>query len=241
MRSAWLALALVLLLIGCGVAGAQPLPEGVPQPGKLVRDPEFGVSTRQFGLEREVEMYQWRAGEHGYQPVWNSARIDSSQFAPGHENPPVVPLDSRRWWAEGATLDGKPIDPEVLRRLGSWRRFRPDFSRLPSNLAASFQPEGDGLGSSENPLAPQVGDLRVHWRELTLPPLANKTELRDGAWRLTPEAAVAPAPVEPLIDIADVPELPGRELWPWLATTIAALAGLWLLLRRRRNRNRKGA
>jgi hypothetical protein len=181
-------------------------------------------------------MYQWRASEGGFQPVWNSSLIDSSQFAPGHENPAVVPLDSRRWWAEGATLDGKPIDPEVLRGLGSWQRFRPDFSRLPANLAASFQPEGDGLGSSENPLAPQVGDLRVHWRELVLPALANKIELRDGAWRLTAEAAVAPARVEPLIDIADVPELPVRDWWPWLAATIAALAGLWLLLRRRRNR-----
>ncbi len=233
MRRAWLAL---LLLIGCGIAAAQPLPDGVPQPGKPLRDREFGVSTRQFGLEREVEMYQWRAGDDGYQAVWNSARIDSSQFAPGHENPPAVPLDSRRWWAEGATLDGKPIDPEVLRGLGTWRRFRPDFSRLPANLAASFQPEGDGLGSSENPLAPQVGDLRVHWRELVLPALAGKTELRDGAWHLTPDAAVAPARLEPMIDIAGIPELPVREWWPWLAAAIAGLTGLWLLVRRRRPR-----
>ena len=239
MKRAWLCLGLLALLVGSGVAGAQVVPEGVPQPGKPLRDSDFGVSTRQFGLEREVEMYQWRASEAGYQPVWNSARIDSSRFAPGYENPPIVPLESRRWWAEGATLDGSPIDAEVLRRLGSWRRFRPDFSRLPANLAASFQPEGDGLGSSENPLAPRVGDLRVHWRELVLPALGNKTELRDGAWRLTREAVLAPAPVEPLIDITDVPELPAREWWPLLAATIAALTGLWLLLRRRRRR--KGA
>lgn len=236
MKRTWLALALLLC---SAMAGAQPIPEGLPQPGKPVRDSEFGVSTRQFGLERQVEMYQWRAGDDGYQPVWNSARIESSQFAPGHENPPAVPLDSHRWWAEGATLDGKPIDPQVLHALGAWRPFRPSFSRLPANLAASFQPEGDGLGSSENPLAPQVGDLRVHWRELVLPVLEDKLELRDGEWRLTPEAAIAPTRLQPAIDIPatpQIPEIPPREWWPWLAAALAVLVGLWLLVRRLRLR-----
>lgn len=233
MKRGWLAL---VLLLGGGIAHAQPIPEGAPEPGAPLRDSEFGVSTRQFGLERQVEMYQWRASGDGYQSVWNSARIDSSPFAPGHENPPAVPLDSRRWWAEGATLDGKPIDPQVLRALGTWQRFRPNFSRLPANLAASFQPEGDGLGSSENPLVPQVGDLRVHWRELVLPALAGKLELRDGVWKLTREAAVALARMQSVIEIPEAPEIPVREAWPWLATALAVLAGLWLFVRRRRNR-----
>ncbi|MHB8911657.1 MAG: TMEM43 family protein [Lysobacter sp.] len=242
LKRAWVVvLMLPVLLLGATGVFAQPVREGVPQPGKSPRDTEFGVGTRQFGLEREVEMYQWRASDDGYQTVWNSARIDSSQFAPGHENPPVVPLDSRRWWAEGSTLDGHPIDPKVLHGLGSWQRFRPDFSRLPANLAASFQPEGDGLGSSENPLAPQVGDVRVHWRELLLPSLVGKLELRDGVWRLTPEAAVAPASLQPAIEIPDVAEIRLREWLPWLAAAVAVLAGLWLLLRRRRRVSRQEA
>lgn len=234
MRRAGLGLALWLL--GATMAGAQPLPEGVPQPGKPLHDRDFGVGTRQFGLERVVEMYQWRAGDDGYQAVWNGARIDSSPFAPGHENPPAVPLDSRRWWAEDGTLDGHPLDPQILRVLGSWQRFRPNFSRLPANLAASFQPEGDGLGSSENPLAPQVGDLRVHWRELVLPTLTGKLELRAGVWQLTAQAAVAPAGPEPVIEIPAVPDIPVREWWPWLAAALAVLAAAWLLLLRRRRR-----
>ena len=234
MRSAvqriWLA-----LLLGGGVAQAQPVPQGEPHPGIPVRDLDFGVSSRQFGLERQVEMYQWRAEGDGYQRVWNSARIDSSAFAPGHDNPAAMALDSRRWWAEDATLDGTPIDPQVLRALGTWQRFRPDFSRLPANLAASFQPEDDGLGSSENPLAPQIGDLRVRWRELVLPTLAGKLELRDGAWILTREAAASPARLQPLIEIPATPEIPLREWWPWLAAVLAITAGLWLFVRRRRH------
>ena len=77
------------------------------------------------------------------------------------------------------SIDGKPVAPEVIGRLGQWRGFRPNFSALPGNLAATFQPEGDGLGSAENPLDPQVGDLRIDWRELTLPPLADKVERAD--------------------------------------------------------------
>ena len=263
MKRIWLALA---LLAGCAVVEAQPATKlGTPVVAKPLLDRDFGVSTRQFGLEREVQTYQWRAsgdissrgGPRGgdanggnasaggasageasvgeFRRVWNSARIDSSQFPATHQNPPAAAIDSQRWWAQRATLDGKPIAPDVLRALGSWQRFRPDFDRLPANLAASFQPEGDGLGSSDNPLAPQIGDLRVRWRELVLPDLAGKVEIRDGVWQLTRAAAVAPARAEQLIELPGDPQLPLREVWPWLAGTIAALAALWLALRRRRD------
>lgn len=241
MKRAWFTLALLLGMLGIlgsGIAVAQSAPEGMPRTGKPVRDRDFGVRSHQFGLERQVEMYQWRASGDGYQRVWNSAHIDSSLFAPGHENPSSMPLESRRWWAEDVTLDGKSVDAQVLRRLGTWQRFRPDFSRLPANLAASFQPEDDGLGSSENPLAPRVGDLRVRWRELVLPPITGKVEWRDGAWRLTREAAVAPARIQPLIEISATTDAPLREwwLWMWVGVALVLLAALWLGARRRRNR-----
>lgn len=227
-------------------------PLGEPVAGKALRDRDFGVVTRQFGLDRRVEMYQWRrsadpgAGQGGYERIWNSAPIDSSQFAPGHVNPTRLPLENKRWWSESATLDGKPLDSEVLRALGEWKVFRPNFSRLPANLSATFQPEGDGLGSSENPLAPQIGDLRVTWRELRLPALEGKLELREGAWQLKPEAAAAAlnaAPARPGARVLG--ELPQDERWSWawlaagVAAAMAALA--WLRGRRRRRAARGGA
>ncbi len=182
------------LLLGffAGAVCAQQAPVGLPQPEKSPRDAEFGVVTRRFGLERRVEMYQWRAAGQGYEKVWSATPIASAAFAPGHGNPQALPLASRRILAERVTLDGRPLDPQVVARLGEWRAFRPNFSALPGNLSATFQPEGDGLGSAENPLDPQVGDLRVTWRELTLPALDGKVAMRSGVWVLQPQAAAQP-------------------------------------------------
>ncbi|WP_386745931.1 TMEM43 family protein [Agrilutibacter niabensis] len=231
--------AALALLLHAVPALAQGEPEDFPEPGAALVDPDFKVGTREFGLDRRVEMYQWRATEGGYERVWHAAPIESAGFAAGHENPPKLLLDNGRWWAEKATLDGKPLDPAVLRTLGEWRMLRPNFSRLPANLAASFQPEGEGLGSAENPLDPQIGDLRVSWRELVLPPLTGKVLLRDGVWRLAndsqdgvPGGGVLPgpaaAPVTPMPD--------AQRAWPFLAGGLVVIVAIAVAMRRRRRR-----
>ncbi|ALN92415.1 MULTISPECIES: TMEM43 family protein [Lysobacter] len=246
----WRAIALVAMLVCAGAAWAQDAedgePVGEPLSGKALSDRDFGVLTRQFGLDRRVEMYQWRrefgiaSQGDGYERVWNAAPIDSSGYSPGHANPSRMPLENRRWWSESATLDGKPLGSEVLRAIGEWRVFRPNFSRLPSNLAATFQPEGDGLGSSENPLDPQIGDLRVSWRELRLPPLEGKLELREGVWRLRPEAAAAAlnaAPArEPVATAAAEPESGGWSPGWFAVAVVLALIVLYRLRKRRQAR-----
>ena len=227
MRAGWLAgalLAMALPALAMRPATAQPAPHGEPATKDVVRDAEFGVSARHFGLERRVAMYQWARRGTGYARVWSEAPIDSTGFDPGRENP-RFPLQGARWIAAVA-IDGRPLDDEAMRRLGQWRVFRPSFSALPGNLAATFQPEGDGLGSAENPLAPEVGDLRIHWRELVLPPLQGLVELRDGRWRLR---AGADREVRP--DAVD-PPTPWRW-WPWALALLGVLLGLGLLRRLR--------
>src|SRR5690606_23451170 len=138
---------------------------------------------------------------------------------------------SQRWNAPAITVDGLPLDPEDAQRLGQWREFRPGFSALPGNLAATFQPQGDGLGSAQNPLAPEVGDLRIHWRELVLPPLAERIELLDGRWRLRVGGTEAGAPGM----VAEAGDHRGGQArwWWWLAVVPVVLA--LLALRRRRS------
>lgn len=221
------AIAAAFLVFATAGIQAQEKPSGDPTTDVVVRDAEFGVSARHFGLERRVAMLQWQAVAGGHALAWSEEPIDSRGFPPGKTNPAEFPLPGRRWIAP-VTIDGKPVAPEVIERLGLWRGFRPNFSALPGNLAATFQPEGDGLGSAENPLDPQVGDLRIDWRELTLPPLAEKVELRDGRWVLAPgldaatDSAVAP------------PATPVRG--PWLLGGGALLLALvaFAFLRRRR-------
>ena len=197
----WLCTAMSLLA-SAPVFAVQAVPEPTPQGDvridKAPRDPDFGVSTRHSGLQRHVEMYQWTRTGDGYALAWRGARVDSSGFAPGHDNPKAMPLREREWHA-AVRLDGKPVPDAVLAGLGDWTGFRPNFSALPGNMSATFQPEGDGLGSADNPLTPQVGDLRVTWRAFVLPPLADRLVLRNGAWALRamtagPVAAAAGPP-----------------------------------------------
>lgn len=175
-------------------------PQGEPRIDKPPRDPEFGVSTRRVGLQRRVAMYQWVREGDGYGKQWREARVDSSGFAPGHENPRTIPLPQREWHAS-VSLDGKPLADELIETLGQWHGFRPGFTELPGNMSATFQPEGDGLGSADNPLSPKIGDLRITWRALQLPPLADRLILDHGVWTLaTADARVAhQGPVAPTI------------------------------------------
>ncbi|MEG3790012.1 TMEM43 family protein [Lysobacter sp. CCNWLW3] len=252
MRSARAALLLPIALFVAAAAAQAPAPPGgkattastaepvgEPTTAGILRDREFGVSSRRFGLDRRVEMYQWRATPTGYERVWNAAPIDSQGYAPGHQNPPTLPLENRRWWSESASLDGRPIDSGVLHALGEWRVFRPNFSRLPANLAATFQPEGDGLGSAENPLDPQIGDLRVSWRELQLPPLEGKVELVDGRWRMSAATAAAALNAAPVPAPVAAPEAEGaHRLWPWFGGAALVIA-IALVARRRRRAKAK--
>lgn len=243
--------AALALVLAASVAFAQapepsaapaPQPVGEPVAGEPVRDREFGVVTRWFGLQRQVEMFQWRRTPLGYVREWSAGVIDSGESDPVHRNPDEMPLATRVWWAEDVTLDGHPIDIEVLRTLGEWRAFRPGFSRLPANLAATFQPDGDGLSSAENPLQPEIGDLRITWRELHLPPLAGRVMLREGVWRLDPDATVYSPPIEPPVQEPDAfVETQGhdRSYWIPLAALAAVVIVLVAIAARRRRRHSK--
>lgn len=241
----------LLLLAGLllvGMAHAQDA-GGVLRTEPLLRDVEFGVVARAPGLERRVEMLQWTRTPQGYVHVWSDEPIDASAFAPGHANPVAWPLPGRRWLARSVSLEERPVDPQVLAALGEWRDFRPGFDALPGNMAATFQPEGDGLGSADNPLDPQVGDLRIRWRQLVLPPLQGRVVLREGRWQLAPAAPVAeddggeegPAPAMTAQAAAPAPSPqpapPPRQRWPrWLAAIGILVAAGAVVARVRRNR-----
>lgn len=208
-----------------------------PRAGSVLRDREFGVQVRGFGLDRRVEMLQWQRIEGRYRRVWHDAVIDARRHDAAHRNP-RMPVRTRRWWSDTARIDRKPIDPAVLQAIGTWKPMRPDFAALPGKLAAKYQPEGDGLGSAENPLEPRIGDVRITWRELTLPALDGRVELRRGTWELTDAqaVAVAPSPLDPIAPAAPATPAPAPVRddppppWPWIAGVLA-IGFTFLILR----------
>lgn len=237
----------VLALVFAGAAMAQAptaqvAPRGEPEVQGTLRDADFGVRKRAAGLKRQVEMYQWQRAGAAYATVWSAQRIDSSRFDPAHGNPGSFPIRTRYWIATQLRLDGKPLGEDVLKEYGRWRAFRPGFSALPGNLAATFQPEGDGLSSSENPLDPQVGDLRITWHALELPPLAGKVALENGTWVPVAQAPAAAVPAPGQNGAGAVPaRAPAagghRPPWAWLlGAGLAALALVLALLARGRTR-----
>ena len=233
---AWGCTIAMLLFAGGAFAQDAPVESGpidAPQPDKSVRDAEFGVVARHYGLERLVEMYQWRVAGQDYATTWSAQPIDSMGFAPGHANPPF-PLKSRRWLAKSISIDGKPLDAEVITEMGRWQDFRPGFSALPGNLAVTFQPEGDGLGSAENPLDPQIGDLRIRWRELVLPPLQDRIVLRDGRWRLIAKPPVSAPENGDQQATAVKTTKPHSAPWLFGSGAIAVLIAALVARRRRR-------
>jgi hypothetical protein len=227
--------ALPLLLALAGGAHAQEAvqPQGEPVSAHPPRDAEFGVAARGFGLQRRVEMLQWRRFGPGYRKEWSERPIDSAGYAPAYRNPGEFPIETRYWIAADTMLDGKAVDDDVLKEFGQWREFRPGFTALPANLAATFQPEGDGLGTAENPLDPQIGDLRVHWRVLELPPLAGKVALQGGVW--IPASDAVSAGVVSGGDTVAGPASAKPNRWIlWLAlAVVSVIGGTWWLRRRR--------
>src|SRR3546814_13852888 len=81
-------------------------------------------------------MYQGTRDGSGYALEWRGARVDSSGFAPGHENPRQIPLREREWRAP-VSLDGRPVPGDVLMAPGKWQQFRPNSPALPRHGRAS--------------------------------------------------------------------------------------------------------
>lgn len=182
---------------------AQTHSQGQIESAATVADPDFGVHAKALGLERRVEMLQWRkldlpAPPH-YEQAWVAGRVDAHGFDAAHRNPGELPFNGARWWSADAKLDGHPVSANVLAALDAWKPLKPDLSQLPTNLAVSFQPDGDWLSTSQDPAHPQIGDVRVRWHTIEHASAPTGTVLIAGRWELPAKSATTatPAAVSP--------------------------------------------
>ena len=175
------------------VVATQRHPSGQIVSAAPVTDPDFGVHAKALGLERSVEMLQWRkldspAPTH-YERAWVAGRVNATDFDDTHRNPDDIPFNGERWWSADPKLDGQPVSADVLAALNVWAPLVPDLSQLPTNLAVSFQPDGDWLSTSQDPKHPAIGDVRVRWRLIEHASAPTGTVLIAGRWELPATSA----------------------------------------------------
>lgn len=199
----------------------------LPVPVGTVKDQEFGVTTHHVALQRRVWMWQWQATPAGVRAGWSERLLPSPDAR--HRNPASWPLPAGEWRASAVEVAGHPLSEAAIRTLGGWQVLRPSFDALPPNIAVTFQPEGDGLGSADDPQHPAIGDLHVAWREWRLLPLVGRVRLVSGRWQPIVAMASPPGP--------NAAAREGHGAWlAWIAG-IGLLGVIGWRLRQRRRKN----
>ncbi|KAJ0339525.1 hypothetical protein COL154_014214, partial [Colletotrichum chrysophilum] len=210
----------------------------------------FGVAVTAPALVRKVEMFQWNETRYGgrsnYEQNWFDHPVDSSAFADPvrHANPGAFPVNAARFDSPDVVVDGFRLAPELVDMIPGVEPFDPDLSRLPANMAATFQVRDGTLVSSADPGRPQVGDLRISWMKIAPQGLTVFARNQDGVLVQASDPAGG-AITQVLIgrhSLSDaVPGAPHGPRFKWARRVLALLlawAGAALLLPYARRRDR---
>src|SRR3954447_14355037 len=147
------------------------------------RDAAFGVGADNLlRLKRTVEMFQWvehkEAHSHknlggpeppettySYRKEWADHPVDSSHFheAGGHGNP-SMPVRSATIDSQDVRLGAYKIDRGVLDAVSAFASFDPGQA---TSLPAGYSKTRDTLYRGNDPAAPAIGDVRIHYKAVT--------------------------------------------------------------------------
>lgn len=230
--------------------GKLVLAVGSPEVKSPARDEQFGVAVDAPALVRKVEMFQWNetnvGSQRGYEMDWFDHPIDSSTFnnPTGHANPGAFPINAARFDSPEVVVAGFKLDPALVRMIHGPEPIEPDLSRLPANMAATFQVRGGTLVTSTDPAHPQVGDLRVSW--LQIAPGELTVFARDHGGTLAPAHDPAGDQIAQVLlgklsltdVLTDAPQPPRFKWARRIFAVLLAWAGVDLLLPDARRRDR---
>lgn len=160
---------------------------GTASTPETLQDNAFGVAVQALRLQREVEMFQWvedkksetrkkvGGGEevittYSYDRKWKSGLVRSDEFhdRAGHVNPTTMPYESSDIPARNASLGAFHLTERIVGKIGGAQPHRigaDAAAKLPSNLAGRARVLDGGVFVGSDPQSPQVGDLRVTWRQ----------------------------------------------------------------------------
>ncbi len=235
---------------GPAADGRLVLAVGAPVVKVPARDAQFGVAVNAPALVRKVQMFQWNetdfGGRRGYDLDWFDHPIDSSAFKhpASHANPGAFPIDAARFDAPDVTVGGFKLASALVRKIDGTEPFTPDLSRLPANMAATFQVHNGALLTSTNPARPRVGDLRISWMRIA--PSQLTVFARDKSGTLVPASDPAGDPIAQVLvgrlSLTDVlTDAPQPPRFKWARRVLAVLlawGGVALLLPVFRRRDR---
>ena len=230
--------------------GKLVLAVGAPEVKTPARDAQFGVAAAAPALVRKVEMFQWNetryGGQRNYEMDWFDHPIDSSSFnnPAGHVNPGAFPINAERFDSPGVAVAGFKLAPALVRMVDGVEPFEPDLSRLPANMAATFQAHDGTLVTSADSRHPQVGDLRISWMRVA--PAYLTVFARDDGGTLVPASNPAGDAIaqvllgrHSLTDVlTDAPQPPHFKWARRILALLLAWAGAAMLLPRAQRRDR---
>ncbi len=230
--------------------GQLVLAVGAPEVVQPALDPQFNVSVNAPALLRKVEMFQWQETDYGgrrnYEQEWFDHPVDSSKFGDPatHANPGAFPIGPARFDSPEVRVAGFKLDPALVASLAGVENVSPDLSRLPPNMAATFQVRDGTLLSGSNPDHPQIGDLRISWMQIDPAQISVLARNRGGTLVQASDASGRPlAQVQigrrSLTDIlTDAPQPPHFKWARRLLAVLLAWLGVALLLPPPRRRDR---
>lgn len=152
---------------------------------ETLNDPVFKVSTNALKLRRDVQIYQWqeetstrtkkklgggeeKVTEYKYTKGWDDELANSSTFKkPEYQNPSSIAYQETELQAKSVTLDAFVLPDSLINKINN---FEPVIVAadtkltLPQNENVITYQDGYYIG--KDPAEPQIGDLRVTFKQV---------------------------------------------------------------------------
>ncbi|KTD20932.1 Protein of uncharacterised function (DUF1625) [Legionella lansingensis] len=149
----------------------------------ILKDPLLGISKNAIGLQRKVEMYQWKENKetrtesqlggsekqittYSYKKVWSSRLIDSNSFKEqaGHQNPAALPIESLQQYAQTVNVGDFLLPYSLITQISETQPVdleRVNKSTLQAKLNKPIHYVSDQLYGGQDYQNPQIGDIRI--------------------------------------------------------------------------------
>lgn len=149
----------------------------------ILKDPVLGLSENAIGMNRKVEMYQWKQNQetktesqlggsekqvttYTYKQVWSTRLLDSSEYKEqaGHQNPAAMPIESLHQYASNVTVGDFLLPSSLVTQISETQPIdleKVNTTSLQNKINKPVRYINNQLYGGENYQTPQIGDIRI--------------------------------------------------------------------------------